>query len=178
MRQQSAEQRRERVLEAALDRFAEFGFHGATTATIAESVGISQSYVMHLFGSKKGLFMETMHVSSQLLERHLKAVQVDGDALNSLSSSYEALMREQPNLMKFQLQCWAASAQDDDVRAACADQFRTLWSLVADKLGLDRGATAPHMAALSFFNVVVTLGIQDDQDWAVAGFLQMLQDRN
>ncbi|MDO4254020.1 MAG: TetR/AcrR family transcriptional regulator [Kocuria sp.] len=175
MKQQSAQQRRARVLDAALPEFAEFGFHGATTARIAESVGISQSYVMHLFGSKKNLFMESMRTCSERLVEHLKAVPDSDDTLNSLSCAYQLLMREQPDLMKFQLQGWAAAAQDDEVRDACAEQFRVLWFTIADKLDLDRGTAAPLMAALSFFNVVVTLGIQDDQGCAVAGLIQNFQ---
>lgn len=172
MRHHSAEQRRERVLKASLDEFAEFGFHGATTARIANSVGISQSYVMYLFDSKMGLFLETLRASSKALERHLQETPTTGDRLAALSSAYEALMRDQPNLMRFQLQSWALAAQDDEVRAKCADQFLSLWSTIAQKMDLDRGDTAPLMAALSFFNVVVTLGIQDNQNCAVGALLK------
>ncbi|NKE10753.1 MULTISPECIES: TetR/AcrR family transcriptional regulator [Kocuria] len=172
MRLQSADQRRARVLEAALDEFAEFGFHAATTARIARTAEISQSYVMHLFGSKKGLFLETLQTSSNLLNRRLMEVPDSGDVLTVLSSTYDRLMSEQPNLMRFQLQGWALAAQDEEVRAMCADQFQSLWSTVADRMGLERSDTAPLMAALAFFNVTVTLGIQDDENCAVNSLLE------
>lgn len=172
MKQKSAEQRRALVLEAAVSEFAEFGFHGATTARIAGTVGISQSYVMHLFGSKKKLFMESMKACTDRLIKHLEDVQDTEDTLGSLTTAYQVLIQEQPNLMKFQLQAWAASAQDDEVRSACAQQFRALWATIAHKLGIERTTAAPLMAALSFFNVAVTLGIQDDQDCAIAGLIQ------
>ena len=53
---QSAEERRESILDAALIEFAERGLHGTSTEDIAKRAGISQPYVFRLFGSKKRLF--------------------------------------------------------------------------------------------------------------------------
>jgi AcrR family transcriptional regulator len=52
----SKEIRREEVLDAALDEFAETGLHGASTEDIARRAGISQPYVFRLFTTKKELF--------------------------------------------------------------------------------------------------------------------------
>ncbi len=54
---QSAEERREQVLEAATHEFAQRGYHGAGTAAIAERAGISQPYIYALFPNKKELFL-------------------------------------------------------------------------------------------------------------------------
>src|SRR5438270_3277603 len=54
---QSAEERREQVLDAATHEFAHRGFHAARTAAIAERAGISQPYVYALFPNKKELFL-------------------------------------------------------------------------------------------------------------------------
>ena len=54
---QTAEARREAVLEAARHEFARHGLHGASTDTIARRAGISQPYLFRLFGSKKELFL-------------------------------------------------------------------------------------------------------------------------
>src|SRR5438309_11661831 len=53
----SADERREAVLEAALEEFAARGLDGASTEAIAAKAGISQPYVFRLFGTKKDLFM-------------------------------------------------------------------------------------------------------------------------
>src|SRR6266478_2018523 len=52
----SADERREAVLEAALEEFAARGLDGASTEAIAAKAGISQPYVFRLFGTKKELF--------------------------------------------------------------------------------------------------------------------------
>src|SRR6266404_2259865 len=50
------DERREEILDAALEEFAERGYHGASTEEIARRAGISQPYVFRLFGTKKELF--------------------------------------------------------------------------------------------------------------------------
>src|ERR671929_1258801 len=52
----TAQERREAVLDAALEEFAARGLHGASTEAIAAQAGISQPYVFRLFGTKKELF--------------------------------------------------------------------------------------------------------------------------
>src|ERR1700741_3044191 len=52
----SKEERREEILDAALEEFAERGDHGAWPEDIARRAGISQPYVFRLFGTKKALF--------------------------------------------------------------------------------------------------------------------------
>jgi len=54
----SNDERRESILEAATAVFGERGYHGATTDAIASTAGISQAYVVRMFGSKEELFIE------------------------------------------------------------------------------------------------------------------------
>jgi len=51
---------RQKVLAAALDLFAAHGFDGVSMNAIASRVGISKANVFHHFGSKEGLYVETM----------------------------------------------------------------------------------------------------------------------
>src|SRR4051812_17841525 len=50
--------RRERILAAAAEVFGRRGHVGATTDQIARAAGISQPYVVRMFGSKETLFLE------------------------------------------------------------------------------------------------------------------------
>ena len=56
---QTADERREAILEAAAREFAERGLHGASTDAIAKAAGISQPYLFRLFGTKKELYLAT-----------------------------------------------------------------------------------------------------------------------
>src|SRR3954467_6709345 len=50
-------ERREQILEAASRVFGERGYFGATTDQIAKAAGISQPYVVRMFGGKENLFV-------------------------------------------------------------------------------------------------------------------------
>jgi len=55
-----ATERREQILEAATRVFGEQGYAGATTDRVAKAAGISQPYVVRLFGTKEQLFIEVV----------------------------------------------------------------------------------------------------------------------
>ncbi|MCD5345215.1 TetR/AcrR family transcriptional regulator [Agromyces sp. H3Y2-19a] len=55
-----ATERREQILEAATGVFGELGYAGATTDRVAKAAGISQPYVVRLFGTKEQLFIDVL----------------------------------------------------------------------------------------------------------------------
>ena len=52
----SAEDRRDQIIVAAAAVFGERGYVGGTTDQVARQAGISQAYVVRMFGSKEKLF--------------------------------------------------------------------------------------------------------------------------
>ncbi len=64
-RQESRQQTRERLLEAATKVFSKRGFYEASLDEVAEEAGFSKGAVYSNFANKEGLFMA-------LLDRHLK----------------------------------------------------------------------------------------------------------
>lgn len=76
-----AGERREQILDAAIAVFGELGYAGATTDRVARAAGISQPYVVRLFGTKEQLFIETLrHTLDRLLTTFRAALPADGDA--------------------------------------------------------------------------------------------------
>jgi AcrR family transcriptional regulator len=63
-----AAQRREQILDAAAQVFGERGYAGATTDQVAQAAGISQPYVVRMFGSKEKLFAEVVDRAGRRLE--------------------------------------------------------------------------------------------------------------
>jgi AcrR family transcriptional regulator len=63
----TAEQRRDSILDAALEVFARRGFHGSSIDEIAQAAGVSKALIYEHFPSKRDL-----HVS--LLERHVQEI--------------------------------------------------------------------------------------------------------
>lgn len=54
----SGEDRRELVLDAAMRAFAGGGYAGTSTDAVAKQAGVSQPYVVRIFGTKLELFLE------------------------------------------------------------------------------------------------------------------------
>src|ERR671924_757015 len=87
----SAEERRESVLDAAFEDFAERGLHGASTEAIAAAAGISQPYVFRLFGTKKELFKAVVsRCFRQTLETFQRAAEGKRgeEALGAMGTAY------------------------------------------------------------------------------------------
>jgi TetR/AcrR family transcriptional regulator len=64
-----AADRRESILSAATAVFGERGYFGATTEQIAQAAGISQPYVVRMFGGKENLFLEVLERALEELLR-------------------------------------------------------------------------------------------------------------
>ena len=67
----TADERREEILDAAMEEFAEHGLDGTSTDTIAREAGISQPYLFRLFGTKKELYLASV---AALLARDARAL--------------------------------------------------------------------------------------------------------
>src|SRR6195952_3096479 len=59
-RRMTAVERREAILDTASAVFGERGYFGATTDQVARAAGISQPYVVRMFGSKEALFLAVL----------------------------------------------------------------------------------------------------------------------
>ena len=71
----SAEERREEILRAALDVFAERGYHGSSIDDIARAAGISKALIYEHFTSKEELHVRLLEENAdELLVRLGKAI--------------------------------------------------------------------------------------------------------
>jgi AcrR family transcriptional regulator len=122
---QTADERREAVLEAAAREFARKGLHGASTDAIAKEAGISQPYLFRLFGTKKELYLATtarrMEETYQLFERASRG-KSGLEALEAMGEAYTGLIENRERL-QLMLQCFAG-CDDPDVR----EGVRRVWS--------------------------------------------------
>jgi TetR/AcrR family transcriptional regulator len=73
-------ERRELILESATEVFGERGYAGATTDGIARAAGISQAYVVRMFGSKEKLFIEVLNRALVRLVSVFRAAIADHEA--------------------------------------------------------------------------------------------------
>jgi AcrR family transcriptional regulator len=102
-RRQQADQRREQLLEAALELFAERGWAGSRISDLAARLGVAHGLVYHYFPSKQALLQAVIEHYSFLPElRRLVTVAGQGSALEVLSEvvrRFDALLTRRGELV-------------------------------------------------------------------------------
>jgi AcrR family transcriptional regulator len=157
---QTAGERREAVLEAARHEFARHGLHGASTDAIARRAGISQPYLFRLFGSKKELFLA---VNDACFARTLDTFRAaasgksGAEALRAIGDSYVDLIEEDRTMLQGQLQAYAASVEDDDIRVSAAQGYGRLVDYVETVSGADRQTITRFFAKGMLLNVLAAM---------------------
>src|SRR5690349_10225191 len=105
---ESAEQRRDQVLDAATHEFALHGYHGASTAAIAQRAGISQPYIYALFPNKRELFLAaTARMVDTLRATFLEAargIEDPQERLHAMGLAYRPLVESNRDLLLLQMQ--------------------------------------------------------------------------
>ena len=115
---------RERILDAAMDVFAQFGFRHASVDQVAQQAGLTRQAVYHHFKSKEALFratVETLHHCALEAEaeagRECEAAGCDLDEI--LASQIEARFRSL-------LDCLKETSQPEELLSARQIQTRDL----------------------------------------------------
>src|SRR5438445_2027802 len=113
----SKEERREEILDAALEVFAERGYHGASTEEIARRAGISQPYIFRLFGTKKDLFIAVdtrcFRQTLEIFQRAAEGLRGE-EALRAMGAAYGELLESNRTYLRLQMQAYA-SCDDPEV---------------------------------------------------------------
>ena len=157
---QTAEARREAVLEAAFIEFAQRGLHAASTDAIARRAGISQPYLFRLFGSKKDLFLAVNDMCFQRtldMFRAAAAGKSGTEALDAIGAAYVELIEGDPTMLQGQLQAYVASVVDDEVRESTARGYGRLVDYVETVSGADRVTVAQFFAKGMLLNVLAAM---------------------
>jgi AcrR family transcriptional regulator len=165
----SAEERRESVLAAALEEFAERGLDGGSTEAIAAKAGISQPYVFRLFGTKKELFKaviarcfrETLEVFQQAAEGKRGE-----EALEAMGKAYVERLLSDRTRLRAQMQAYAA-CDDPEIRQVARDGYGDLVAYVERVTGLPPDRVSAFFATGMLLNVIASMGLENGgEPWA------------
>lgn len=166
----SAEDRRESVIRAAIAEFARCGYHGTSTATIAQRVGVSQPYLFRLFPKKKAIFLAAVQRCMDDTVRTFQeaAEGLDGEeALHAMARAYTTILTDRPELLLLQMQMYltvaaAEQAGDHEFGEAVRSGWMRLWDTVHLSLGADTDETTRFLAHGMLINCLVTMGFAAD----------------
>src|SRR4249919_2875342 len=133
----SADDRRQLVLAAATRAFSHGGYAGTSTDAVAKEAGVSQPYVVRIFGTKLELFLEVLERACGQVREAFEAVLAeapfdpeDEDDWGRLGLTYTELLRDRDLLMV--MMHGFAAGNDDRIaersRAGMGQIFATVLS--------------------------------------------------
>ena len=129
----TAKERGAEVLQAAVQAFAMSGYDGTKTDEIARLAGVSQPYVIRLFGTKQELFLAAVRSSCERIEQTFRDAAAETPELIALGRNYERLFDE-PEVLLVLLQGFSASG--DPVIGDCVrERFGRIYTLVRELTG-------------------------------------------
>jgi AcrR family transcriptional regulator len=166
----SAADRRDELIRAAVPAFAQGGLHGTAVSTITAAVGVTQPYAFGLFKTKKGLFLAAVEHCFDRVERTFRDAAAGAPApeqrLEAMGQAYVGLLEDR-ELLRLQLQAYAASA-DDEVHAVVHRRYARLYELVRDLSGADAEALRRFFGDGMLLNVAAAVDLPlfgDDDGW-------------
>ncbi len=164
----SAGERRESILAAASRVFGERGYIGATTDQIAQAAGISQPYVVRMFGSKEALFLEVLQRAlDKLVVAFRDAIAAGeragepGAALDSrIGSAYVDLIEDRGILLS--LMQGFNMGHDPVIGAAARKGFLMIYRILRDEAHFDPERIRGFLAAGMLMNTLLALRLPDE----------------
>jgi AcrR family transcriptional regulator len=164
-------ERREEILAAALEEFAEHGYQGGSTEGIAARAGISQPYVFRLFGTKKELFKAVVNrCFRETLEMFQRAAEGKRgqEALEAMGNTYVEHLLTDRTRLKAQMNAYAA-CDDPEIRAVVREGYGDLVAYVERVSGLEPKLVSGFFAQGMLLNVFASMGLfvgQESEPWA------------
>ncbi|WP_285645005.1 TetR family transcriptional regulator [Lentzea sp. NBRC 102530] len=86
-----------KLLDAALDEFAEYGIAGARVDRVAAKAGCNKAMIYAYFGSKEGLFDEVLKIQ---IERMIRSVPITPEDLPGYAGRLFDSYQEQPQILR------------------------------------------------------------------------------
>jgi AcrR family transcriptional regulator len=159
------EEKRDRIINAALQEFASKGFALASTNEIVKRAGISKGALFHYFASKEDLYQFLCNYVFEIVKRdyYAKIEDCGGDFISRYVSALkrkQALFKQYPYFFDFTIKLWAEPAEilGDTLREKLAETMAYGYKCLMD--GIDE----------SFFRADIPAGqVKELIIWSVDG---------
>ena len=162
-RRMPAHQRQQEILEAAVMAFAESGYFAATTDQIARIAGVSQPYVVRMFGSKPALFIAAHNYVVDRIESAFRAGVENRDEslspMKALELAYLGLIPDR-NLLRMIQHSFTMGA-DPQFGPPVRDCLVRIYRLVRELTGATPEEINAFVAHGLLINTLVTVQMQE-----------------
>ncbi|MGW5383848.1 TetR/AcrR family transcriptional regulator [Nocardia sp. NPDC003963] len=167
----TAGERGAQVLTAAVAAFAETGYAATRTDEIARRAGVSQPYVIRLFGSKQRLFLAAVaQVCDRIEAVFTEAAAAAGPAgpIDAMSHAYDRFLAER-ELLQVLLHAFAAAA-DPEIGPVVRERYGRIYHLIGELTGASITERRRFLSAGMLLTVMAALQVAGPDsipaDWA------------
>ncbi|MBB5631846.1 AcrR family transcriptional regulator [Cryobacterium mesophilum] len=156
------ESRREQMLRAATTAFAQRGYFGTSTARVAQEAGVSQPYVIQVFGTKEALFLEVLDRAGDIIVRQMESIGLDTFDLSRFTDAFRHTVLEESVMFVLQ-QGFAASAVPA-VGAYVRGLLARMYGVLVDHANATPEEARDYLARGLLINTVLAMGYRDNTD--------------
>ena len=163
-----AAERRESIVRAAGTVFGRTGYSGTTTDRVARAAGISQPYVVRMFGTKEALFIEVLDRAERELLTAFRSALAEPDApggkalAERLGDAYVRLVADDG--VHLPLMHAFLEGEDPVVGARARAGFLRIWRFLVDEAGFGEAEAVAFLGQGMLINVVLGLRLPADPD--------------
>jgi TetR/AcrR family transcriptional regulator len=159
----AADDRRVLILDAATEVFGQRGYAGATTDQVAIAAGVSQPYVVRMFGTKEKLFLEVLRRDLDRLLTAFRAevgVTSDRPLEERLGLTYVDLLRDRGLLLS--LMHGFVLGADPVIGSVARCGFLDVYRFLKNEAGFSPQGAADFLAQGMLLNTLVGIRMTDD----------------
>jgi AcrR family transcriptional regulator len=160
-----SDERRELVLEAATGVFGQRGYAGTTTDQVAAAAGVSQPYVVRIFGTKEKLFLAVLQRALDLLLASFRAALAADSDLEvgaRIGAAYVDLLRDRGLLLSL-MHGFVLGAEPEIGRVARCG-FLDVYRFLKNEAGLSSAEAGDFLAHGMLMNTLVGIRMTDDYE--------------
>lgn len=159
-------ERREQVLAAAMRAFARTGYFGTSTAEIAREAGISQGYVLHLFGTKEDLFLAALRQAGDVILAQMRGIELDTFDLSRFTERYGRTVLDET--VMFVLLQGFATCSVTTVGDYVRDLLASMYQVLVESADASPEEARDYLARGLLINTVLAMGYREhkaDSPW-------------
>jgi TetR/AcrR family transcriptional regulator len=160
-----SDERREQIIAAAMDVFGDHGYVGTTTDQIARAAGVSQPYVVRMFGTKQQLYVDVLESALvELMDAFEAALPGPADEVgHRMGMAYATIAAERRGLVLSLMHAFVLGS--DPVIGECARRgFLGVYRFLRDRAGYDAERAVEFLSGGMLINTLVGLRMADHFD--------------
>jgi AcrR family transcriptional regulator len=161
----ASDERRELVLKAATEVFGQRGYAGTTTDQVAAAAGVSQPYVVRIFGTKEKLFLAVLQRALDVMMvafRRALSEEPELPIAQRMGRAYIDLLQDRGLLLS--LMHGFVLGADPEIGRVARCGFLEVYKFLKAEAGLDSVEAAEFLAHGMLLNTLVGIRMTDEYD--------------